>query len=130
VPAGHLRGVAVRDSLAPVPTRRPESDEDAPASRLALRALAELRPALDRLEVALVDRARLEQVSWALIASDLGVTKQTAHRRHARHDPVAARRRKGRPAELAGIVTEFDDDEWLMELLANEIAMRRARASQ
>jgi hypothetical protein len=65
-------------------------------ARLALRELTRLRPALDRLEAALVDQARRDGCSWTDVASDLGVTKQSAHRRHAAHDPIAARSRTGR----------------------------------
>jgi hypothetical protein len=67
------------------------------SARLALRELARLRPAFDRLEAALVDHARRAGSSWAEVATDLGVTKQTAHRRHAAHDPIAARNRAGAP---------------------------------
>jgi len=65
------------------------------AVHLALRELARMRPVLDRLEAALVDRARCDGSSWSEVATDLGVTKQTAHRRHAAHDPITARNRAG-----------------------------------
>lgn len=65
---------------------------DRPA-RKAMRALADLRIGLDRLERTLVVDARRDLVTWEEIGSDLGVSKQTAHRRHAAHDPIAARRR-------------------------------------
>jgi hypothetical protein len=105
--------------------RRRELAEEVSAARLALRELAALRPSLDRLEAALVDRARLEQTPWEAIAVDLGVTKQTAHRRHARHDPLAERRRVPPPPEVEEIVQRAgmpDEDGTLARLLAQELA--------
>jgi hypothetical protein len=72
-------------------------------ARAALRALTALRPVLDRLEAALVDRARLDHCSWSEIGADLGTTKQTAHRRHGAHDPVERVHQPGHP------------DDWLTE---------------
>ena len=66
--------------------------------RRGLRELAELRTALDRLEAALVDRARLDGATWDELAEALAVSRPTAHRRHAAHDPIAARRRRRRQA--------------------------------
>ena len=63
----------------------------------AVRALAELtalRASLDRLEGALVVRAREDGCWWSEIGEALGVTKQGAHRRHSARDPLAARRRR------------------------------------
>jgi hypothetical protein len=91
--------------------------------------LTTLRPSLDRLEAALVDRARCELVSWDQIGADLGVTKQTAHRRHTAHDPRGAGRRpKRRPPELEHVVTGFDDDDGLMELLVHELETQKRQA--
>jgi hypothetical protein len=60
----------------------------------ALRALTELRAALDALEAALVDQARLAGDTWPKIGAALGVSRPTAHRRHSAHDPIAERRRR------------------------------------
>ena len=107
-------------------------DTQVSVTRLALRALTELRPTLDRLEAAIVDRARLEDVSWEAIAADLRVTKQSAHRRHASHDPLAAgRRRQELPAEAARLVEGLDDkDGSLARLLADEIEFRRSKPAR
>ncbi len=63
---------------------------------LALRELAALRPELDRLEASLVDELRSAAYSWAEIAAALGLSKTGVYRRHAAHDPTAARRRARR----------------------------------
>lgn len=47
-----------------------------------LRAVAALRRLLEQLEVLHVDRARTLGWSWQEIAEELGVTKQTVHRKH------------------------------------------------
>lgn len=47
----------------------------------ALSALAAVRQELERLEELQVRRARLREVSWAAIASAMGVTRQAAHQR-------------------------------------------------
>jgi hypothetical protein len=47
-----------------------------------LRAVAALRRLLDRLEALHVARARELGWSWADIAAQLGVTKQSVHRKH------------------------------------------------
>jgi hypothetical protein len=65
-----------------------------PAQRKALRALTDVRSALDRLEAQLVSDARLEGCSWSEIGADLGLTKAGAYRRHAGHDLLAVRRRE------------------------------------
>ena len=67
-------------------------DFDLP-EREALRELSEQRRALDRREDTLVDAARRLAVPWRSIGSDLGIGTTTAYRRHAPHDPIAARRR-------------------------------------
>jgi hypothetical protein len=50
--------------------------------REALRELPEIRRTLDRLERALIERARLRGVSWRGIGDDLDLSRQTAHRRY------------------------------------------------
>jgi hypothetical protein len=49
---------------------------------------------LDELEAALVDRAREAGMPWRQIGNDLGISGQSAHRRHAGHDPWVVRRRR------------------------------------
>jgi IS30 family transposase len=51
---------------------------------VGLRAVAALRALTERLEVLQVDNARSSGWSWQEIASRLGVTKQTVHRKHGR----------------------------------------------
>lgn len=51
---------------------------------VGLRAVAALRTLAERLEVLQVDRARTLGWSWQDIATRLGVTKQTVHRKHGR----------------------------------------------
>ncbi|MGI8684377.1 MAG: hypothetical protein ACR2MO_04690 [Acidimicrobiales bacterium] len=50
--------------------------------RQGLRAVAALRRLLEQLERLHVDRARALGWSWQEIACELGVTKQTVHRKH------------------------------------------------
>jgi DNA-binding NarL/FixJ family response regulator len=49
---------------------------------VGLRAVAALRELTERLEVLQIDNARALGWSWQDIASRLGVTKQTVHRKH------------------------------------------------
>jgi hypothetical protein len=56
---------------------------------VGLRAVAALRVLTERLEMLQVDNARALGWSWQHIASRLGVTKQTVHRKHG---PRAGRR--------------------------------------
>jgi hypothetical protein len=58
---------------------------DDPAVGLA--AVAALRRLVEQLEALQVDGARAAGWSWARIACELGVTKQTVHRKHARRRP-------------------------------------------
>ena len=51
---------------------------------VGLRAVAALRTLAERLENLQVDNARALGWSWQDIASRLGVTKQTVHRKHGR----------------------------------------------
>lgn len=50
--------------------------------RAALRAAAELRRASERMEARLVRRARNQGLSWAEVATQLGVSKQAVHRKY------------------------------------------------
>jgi DNA-binding NarL/FixJ family response regulator len=51
---------------------------------VGLRAVAALRVLMERLEMLQVANARTLGWSWQDIASRLGVTKQTVHRKHGR----------------------------------------------
>lgn len=51
---------------------------------VGLRAVAALRALTEQLEVLQVDGARALGWSWQEIATRLGVTKQTVHRKHGR----------------------------------------------
>jgi len=51
---------------------------------VGLRAVAALRALTERLEILQVENARELGWSWQGIASRLGVTKQTVHRKHGR----------------------------------------------
>lgn len=48
----------------------------------SLRAAAELRRGVERMEAVLVRRARVAGASWAQVAESLGVSKQAAHRKY------------------------------------------------
>jgi hypothetical protein len=49
---------------------------------IGLRAVAALRALTERLEILQVDNARKLGWSWQDIATPVGVTKQTVHRKH------------------------------------------------
>ena len=51
---------------------------------VGLRAVASLRALTERLEIVQVENARKLRWSWQDIAGRLGVTKQTAHRKHGK----------------------------------------------
>ena len=51
---------------------------------VGLRAVASLRALTERLEIVQVENARKLGWSWQDIASRLGVTKQTVHRKHGK----------------------------------------------
>jgi DNA-binding NarL/FixJ family response regulator len=51
---------------------------------VGLRAVAALRILMERLEILQVEQARAQGWSWHQIASRLGVTKQTVHRKYGR----------------------------------------------
>jgi len=53
-----------------------------------LRAVARLREMIDQLEARQVDRALQRGWSWAQVARPLGISKQAAHRRHAKRPPA------------------------------------------
>lgn len=57
------------------------SGQDPAAGLRAVRALRELT---ERLEALQVDNARLQGWSWQEIATHLGVSRQAAHKKHAR----------------------------------------------
>ncbi|MBA2462708.1 MAG: hypothetical protein H0V45_13245 [Actinobacteria bacterium] len=57
-------------------------------SRQGLRELVAVRAALAQLEAGLVSQARSEGNTWAQIAFDLGISAQSAHRKHRGHDPL------------------------------------------
>ncbi len=50
--------------------------------RTGLRAVAALRKLVDQLERAQVRAARSQGLSWAEVASELGVTRQAAFKKH------------------------------------------------
>lgn len=54
-------------------------DED---PRVSLRAAAELRREVERVQAQLIRRARNAGLSWTQIAAELGVTKQAVHRKY------------------------------------------------
>ncbi len=51
---------------------------------VGLRAVAALRALTEQLEILQVDNARALGWSWQEVATCLGVTKQTVHRKHGR----------------------------------------------
>jgi Clp amino terminal domain, pathogenicity island component len=75
-----------------------------------LQAIAALRYTLEELEADVVTEAVRGGMSWARVARALGITRQSAHRRYAKHvaDPAAAvprRRPNGIPADEQVVVT-------------------------
>ena len=60
---------------------RATDDQD---PRAALAATARLRRAADQMESVVVRRARTSGMSWAEIATCLGVSKQAVHQRYGR----------------------------------------------
>lgn len=50
--------------------------------RVSLRAAAELRREVERMQAQLVRKARNEGLSWTQIAAALGVSKQAVHRKY------------------------------------------------
>jgi DNA-directed RNA polymerase specialized sigma24 family protein len=64
-----------------VAVARATEDDD---PRAALAATARLRRAADQLESVVVRRARVSGMSWAEIATCLGVSKQAVHQRYGR----------------------------------------------
>jgi hypothetical protein len=55
---------------------------ESPEPEVALRAVAALKRLLEELESAHVQRARDRGISWETIARALGVTRQSAHKKH------------------------------------------------
>ena len=58
------------------------ADSDDPIQ--ALRAIAQIRKEIDRVEVVTVRRARNANASWQFIALALGVSKQAVHKKYGR----------------------------------------------
>jgi hypothetical protein len=58
------------------------ADSDDPI--MALRAIAQMRREIDRVEVVAVRRARNANASWQLIALALGISKQAVHKKYGR----------------------------------------------
>jgi hypothetical protein len=85
--------VGIEDDLIRAIFREPGDRGDVvpvhDATRRAIRELQSTRAALDRLEAALVQRARFAGASWAEIAADLGVGREAARRRHTRDVRIA-----------------------------------------
>ena len=73
------------------------NEGELPLERMAIRRLVDVREGVDRLERALVVRARLSGLSWREIGEDLGISLQSAWSRHASADP--RRRRRANPHE-------------------------------
>jgi DNA-binding NarL/FixJ family response regulator len=70
-------------------SRSPDAGDVAVAAgsadpEVGLRAVAALRVLTERLEILQVDNARRRGWSWQDIATRLGVTKQTVHRKHGK----------------------------------------------
>jgi hypothetical protein len=61
--------------------------------RTGLRAVAALRRLVEGLEAAQVDNARRHGWYWQEIATELGVTKQAVHQKHASRDIEVGPRR-------------------------------------
>jgi hypothetical protein len=59
------------------------SDQD---PRIGLRAVAALRRLLEQLEAVQVSSARRQGWAWQEIADALGVSRQAAHKKHARRE--------------------------------------------
>lgn len=59
-----------------------DADSDNPTT--VLFAIAELRRELDRREAVAVRRARLNGLTWAHIATALGVSRQAVHKKHGK----------------------------------------------
>ena len=68
---------------------RPEEPAEALAAVVSMRRLA------DRLELAAVQSAIDQGWSWTQVAEALGVTRQAAHKRHARRIRVETNRKDG-----------------------------------
>jgi AraC-like DNA-binding protein len=68
-------GTATHDLTADAASNDPE---------VGLRAVAALRELQERLEILQVARARLLGWSWSAIASRLGLSKQTVHRKYGK----------------------------------------------
>jgi len=69
-------------SIDRIRTLSAEAGDDHPFSKLV--AIAELRAELDRYEAVAVRQARNLGLSWQIIATALGVSKQAVHKKHGR----------------------------------------------
>ena len=74
--------------------------------RQRLRAICALRDELDWLEAEAVRGAITSGDSWSQVAEALGISKQSAHRRHAKRldDPAPPPRRHAHPEQVQGRV--------------------------
>jgi hypothetical protein len=85
VPSAHVDGIQVSayadnmESALAITEAAAGSDPDT-----GLRAVAALRALTERLEILQVDNARTHGWSWQDIATRLGVTRQTVHRKHGK----------------------------------------------
>lgn len=70
-----------RDGQEALDTARAAADRD---PRIGLRAVAALRRLVERLEALQVDSAREQGWSWEEIGASLGISRQAAHKKHAR----------------------------------------------
>jgi len=64
------------------------AEAPSPTPERALGDLVELRASLNRIETLLVARARANGATWAEIGGQLGITRQSAHRRHRVRQPA------------------------------------------
>jgi DNA-binding NarL/FixJ family response regulator len=71
--------LTVVESAPAIAEAASDSDPDT-----GLRAVAALRALTERLEILQVDNARSAGWSWQDIATRLGVTRQTVHRKHGK----------------------------------------------
>ncbi len=86
-----------------------------------LRAISELRSALEGIEAELVAAAVAEGWSWTRIGAALGISKQAAHAKHRRSPAVEAVHREGLAGPTAGR-PEVSPDARLAVRLAREEA--------
>lgn len=74
-----------------------QAASDTSDPRAGLRAVASLRALADRLELAQVEAGLRAGMSWQEVADALGVTRQAAHKKHAKKiDPTIPVQRRNR----------------------------------